>query len=752
MLTRAPDNRAVALKLAASGYYVFPCEEAGEKLKRPKYAVYWRSASTTDAAKINRWWDEHPDALVGLDCGKSGLFIADADRHGGPDGVAAWDGLIARHGDPHAPSVSTPSNGVHYYFRQPDGEPFKNARGALPKGIDVRGSGGYVIAPGSTLPDGRVYELRGDLGHAPPIPPWMIEILTAEKVDEIAPAKAVVVQPTNEKRITAYAQSAVDGELDALRSAPKGTRNETLNKAAFALGTMAGAGWITRSEAAGWLADSAAAVGLPKSEAAATIRSGLTAGMKEPRGTPEDSGEDDAGVGAESARNLVRSARGDLIDNDTGEVVYEKPEPVDENPDWLYPVGLLGAMTDWIVDTTPRRPNRPMALAAAISIVGTVLGRHLSGPTESGTHLYIACIGETAAGKDRPMRAIGEILDAAGLGFLAISGKFKSDVALENAIADNPCSVAIIDEIGQQLFASIMGRKAGTHQANIGAILREAWPRSFSEIVTSCSAARKGHRIKSPAFSIFGASTVDEFYASLSGAAVDNGFINRFLIIKAGKRSNGAAKRVEKKDVPGSVVAAMHRLMREAEGNLDGGKLAYISQIAPAYDVMPWADDEVHAAYEKFDEDVLDNEDSEIVALMSRTAEMAVRLATIHAASRGGRGASLTMVDWEWGKAIAMHSAEIMTLDVRERMADNDVQARYKLIERLVREAGEISRRNLCRKLNGKIHPQEIDKIIGLLADGGVISKVLAVLAEKGGRPSVRLVYNKKAKTAKTPP
>lgn len=455
----------------------------------------------------------------------------------------------------------------------------------------------------------------------------------------------------------------------------------------------------------------------------------------------------------EKARNVVRSARGDLIDSNTGEVLYEKPEPVDKNaefPDWVAPGGLLGAIADWIVETTPRRPNRPMALAAAISIVGTVLGRHLAGPTRSGTHLYIACIGETAAGKDRPMQAIGEILDAAGLGFLVISGKFKSDVALENAIADNPCSVAIIDEIGQQLFASIMGRKAGTHQANIGAILRETWPRSFREIATSCSAARKGHKIKSPAFSIYGASTVDEFYASLSGAAVDNGFINRFLIIKAAKRARGGVRHIDDKTVPGSIVAALHRLMREPDGNLDGGKLSYILQEKPAFDVMPWADDSVHAAYEAFDEQVLDNENSEIVALMSRTAEMAVRLATIHAVSRAGRTALLTMQDWEWGKSIAMHSAQIMTVDVRERMSDNDTQAKYKLIERLVRESGEISRRNLLRKLNGKIAPQEIDKIIGLLADAGILTKVAAVSSEKGGRPSLRLIFARNDNTAET--
>lgn len=746
---RRSNNRIVALKLAEAGFAVFPCHESGAASKKPKPGVYWRDASTAAAAKIERWWGQWPDALVGLDCGKSGLVVIDADRHGGPDGVAAWGVLVEEHGDPGAPAVATPSDGVHYYFRQPaDGEPLGNRQQGLPPGINVRGRGGYVIGPGSGLPDGRVYEPAGDIVQAPPIPDWLVTLLRGEQTKALVPLKPAVLERIGgTRRLDAYAQAAVDGELNALRGAMKGQRNEMLNRASFALGTMAGAGWVRQGEAQGWLTQCARDIGLDKIETIATIRSGLMAGMKQPRGLPADAGGVEAALGAEIARNLIRSAQGDVIDGDTGEVLYERPPSSVSETDWLFPGGLLGAMADWIVDTTPRRPNRPMAMAAAIAIVGTVLGRHLAGPTRSGTHLYITCIGETAAGKDRPMRAISEILDAAGLGFLAISGKFKSDVALENAIADNPCSVATIDEIGQQLFAGIMGRKAGVHQANIGAILREIWPRSFSEFSTSCSAARKGHKIKSPAFSIFGASTVDEFYASLSGASVDNGFINRFLIIRAAKRTAAAPKRIEARDVPGSIVAALLGLLREGNGNMEGGKKDFTMAEAPNFDVMPFADTETETAFYDFEEEVLNDDEGEIVALTSRTAEMALRLATIHAASRAGRTAVLTIEDWTWGKAVAMHSAEIMKVDVRERMSDNDHQAKHKLIERLIREPGDISRRDLLRKLNGRVPSQEVDKILGVLAEADIIRQVLAKSSKGGGRPSARFLYIRDAKT-----
>ncbi len=56
------------------------------------------------------------------------------------------------------PITQTPGGGLHLIFRQRDGEALGNTCGALPKGIDVRGAGGYIIAPGSTRPDGTCWQ------------------------------------------------------------------------------------------------------------------------------------------------------------------------------------------------------------------------------------------------------------------------------------------------------------------------------------------------------------------------------------------------------------------------------------------------------------------------------------------------------------------------------------------------------------------------------------------------------------------
>jgi putative DNA primase/helicase len=73
---------------------------------------------------------------------------------------------------PESMAVLTPSDGVHLYLLVPDGGPPIGNRGNLPDHVDVRGLGGYVIAPPSVLSDGRRYRLHrkepiGGIAKAP---------------------------------------------------------------------------------------------------------------------------------------------------------------------------------------------------------------------------------------------------------------------------------------------------------------------------------------------------------------------------------------------------------------------------------------------------------------------------------------------------------------------------------------------------------------------------------------------------------
>jgi hypothetical protein len=82
--------------------------------------------------------------------------------------------------------------------------------------------------------------------------------------------------------IAAFAAKALKDECDVVASCLK-NRNIQLNTSALKIGTLVGAGALIRSEAEGPLLEAALQSGLGHGESVATIRSGLDAGIAQPR-------------------------------------------------------------------------------------------------------------------------------------------------------------------------------------------------------------------------------------------------------------------------------------------------------------------------------------------------------------------------------------------------------------------------------------------------------------------------------------
>jgi len=125
---------------------------------------------------VRAWWNKYPSANIGIACGKAslGLVVLDIDAgHGGDESLAE---LEADHGKlPDTPTVITGGGGRHFYFHS-DAE-VANSAGKLGEGIDLRGEGGYVIAPRSAHISGRTYEWeassRPETVQLAELPSWM---------------------------------------------------------------------------------------------------------------------------------------------------------------------------------------------------------------------------------------------------------------------------------------------------------------------------------------------------------------------------------------------------------------------------------------------------------------------------------------------------------------------------------------------------------------------------------------------------
>jgi len=151
-------------------------------------------------------------------------------------------------------------------------------------GIDVRGDGGYVIAPPSRHASGRLYRWDVALGDLPELPGWLRDqMATPRHPQRMRPTEPIRI----DEALSAWARAALEGEAMQVRSAPHGSRNATLNRAAFCLGQIVGARVLDASLVERVLGESAITSGLGERESLLTIRSGLRAGMDHPRGPRE---------------------------------------------------------------------------------------------------------------------------------------------------------------------------------------------------------------------------------------------------------------------------------------------------------------------------------------------------------------------------------------------------------------------------------------------------------------------------------
>ena len=162
-----------ALDYLARGWSVVPLRP---REKRP--LIRWEVLQSTrpSVAEIAEWYRRWPDANVGIVTGEiSNLIVLDIDpKHGGD---TTLERLGQRFGElPPTVEARTGGGGRHLYFAHPGG--FIRNRVGLAQGIDLRGDGGYIVAPPSVHPSGERYVWSRGLSPAQtelaPLPRWLI--------------------------------------------------------------------------------------------------------------------------------------------------------------------------------------------------------------------------------------------------------------------------------------------------------------------------------------------------------------------------------------------------------------------------------------------------------------------------------------------------------------------------------------------------------------------------------------------------
>lgn len=151
------------------------CTERG---KHP--TTKFSQTATADTEQVVAWF-AGATRNYGIATGPSGVFVVDDDA---VDNLIKYAASIGEE-IPSTLLVAT-SRGFHYYFAQVD-PPIGCSSGALPKGIDVKGAGGYVVGPGSRHASGRSYVIVNDTEPAAP-PAWLLAAIRGNAAPAPTPA------------------------------------------------------------------------------------------------------------------------------------------------------------------------------------------------------------------------------------------------------------------------------------------------------------------------------------------------------------------------------------------------------------------------------------------------------------------------------------------------------------------------------------------------------------------------------------
>ncbi len=216
--------------------------------------------ATGDPDVARGWWaGRYRGHAIGLRPGPCTVVVDLDARHGGPANFRAWRverGLTL----PETLTARTPG-GYHLWFTIPADLPLRGRLSGI-DGADVKGPGGYLLAPPSPHPSGSRYawHLFAPIAAAPP---WLVNLLRQPE----PPPPPTGCLPTG--------LQCIAGPVRAVAEAAKGERNRVLFWASCVLGEHVAAGRVALDEGRAALLTAAAQAALPPVEAARTLRSGL---------------------------------------------------------------------------------------------------------------------------------------------------------------------------------------------------------------------------------------------------------------------------------------------------------------------------------------------------------------------------------------------------------------------------------------------------------------------------------------------
>jgi len=747
--------------------------------------------ASSDPDQIKQWWDQWPDANVGLVCGLS-FFVLDVD---GDEGRASLADLEAKHGQlPVTVTVETPGKkgkgkGIHIYLKAPDGVGVRQRKLSAYPGLETRANkngeagepGGYVLTPPSYHPDGGQYEWLDEIGTTIAVAPqWLIDIINEEPEAKPVPLfdnKQPSSTPfdnflddyaATERRAKAY--------LTQVEGSPEGGRNSATFRAAAILRNDfvldEGSAWDILRE---WNYEKNTPP-LKEKELRQCFES-AGKNVSHPTGEKRDvpnpnaiQGDSDAGRAmAQDILNNHRKKDAKVV----AEVKEERFVPKDgDKPKfqdrWFLVPGVLGDIMNYTLGISAIQ-NKVTAFTGALSMIATMIGRKTTyfAEAETRSNIYLISLAGSTSGKNPPRVANNRIIRALQQKAIEsawsdggvrpeivgamIADSFASGQGIVSAVHESPSILFQPDEM-DKLLSRWSGQRPDANAAGIEDVIMRMYSQSTGTFYSDRRADKANNiEIHDPNMVILGTATPQVFFEALSGQSLRNGFVGRILVFEAPSRARRMGIRESRESraagdipVPQEIIDwCWHWLTYkpQGEGNLialapSGTYKLEIPDDAEAVAIMDYYG---NLAVERQAIAIrADGSDSPGVAIWGRYAEARNKLAMLYACSESCHSPRIGRAAAQWACEVAEYSCQLLIHMIHEFSAETIFHRQMLQIQRLVKKhAGKwVKARDVYRTLNLK--KRETEEVVASMAAAGWID---LEMVKVNGRDSFRIMH-----------
>jgi hypothetical protein len=245
--------------------------------------------------------------------------------------------------------------------------------------------------------------------------------------------------------------------------------------------------------------------------------------------------------------------------------------------------------------------------------------------------------------------------------------------------------------------------------------------------------------IFNPNFSIYGLSTMHDFWPAMSARGVGDGFLPRWLIITITGEKPKKTTPTHNRNPPERLKEDCRAIVTlSRKGNLPATSSRPVQPLTAGWGKDAEACYEWHRELFERRGTAMKNEMS---SLWTRTMEIALRIAHVIAIGVNPEHPVLTEEIVLWSIKLVEMSVRSCLVEVGDRLASTDKQAEYLKVRRMIKDAGKdgISDRKLKAQINGEFDLARLGSILTQLKESGSVEHVFKT-GKTGGRPTFKWV------------